>query len=92
MFPLNLHTFYSFLLEHLNGQLVYGMELVGKNAVSHCLKILGNKDPLKAEPGTIRALYGTDSVKNCVHAASNLDAALEVSIHKVILYALSFKH
>ncbi|CAH2050548.1 unnamed protein product, partial [Iphiclides podalirius] len=68
---------FPFLLEHLNEQLVYGMELVGKNAVSHCLKILGHKDPLKAEPGTIRALYGSDSVKNCVHAASNSDAALQ---------------
>ncbi|KPJ08719.1 Nucleoside diphosphate kinase 7 [Papilio machaon] len=68
---------FPFLLEHLSGQLVYGMELVGKEAVSHCIKILGDRDPLKAEPGTIRALYGTDSVRNCVHAASNPEGALQ---------------
>ncbi|XP_068626751.1 nucleoside diphosphate kinase homolog 7-like isoform X2 [Battus philenor] len=68
---------FAFLLEHLNGQLVYGMELIGKDAVSNCLKILGHRDPLKAEPGTIRALYGTDSVRNCVHAASSVKSAME---------------
>ncbi|CAK1602171.1 unnamed protein product [Parnassius mnemosyne] len=68
---------FPFLLEHLNGQLVFGMELVGKDAVSHCLKIIGDPDPVKAESGTIRALYGTDSVRNCVHTSSNPEAALQ---------------
>ncbi|CAG4978348.1 unnamed protein product [Parnassius apollo] len=69
---------FPFLLEHLNGQLVFGMELVGKDAVSNCLKIIGDPDPVKAEPGTIRALYGTDLVRNCVHTSSNPEAALQV--------------
>ncbi|KPI94956.1 Nucleoside diphosphate kinase 7 [Papilio xuthus] len=68
---------FPFLLEHLSGQLVYGMELVGKEAVSNCIKMLGDRDPLKAEPGTIRALYGIDSVRNCVHAASSPEGALQ---------------
>ncbi|CAG9581535.1 unnamed protein product [Danaus chrysippus] len=68
---------YPFLVEHLIGQLVYGMELVGKDAVETCVKLLGDKDPLKAEPGTIRALYGTDPVRNCAHASTDLESAAE---------------
>ncbi|CAH2102387.1 unnamed protein product [Euphydryas editha] len=68
---------FPFLLDYLTGQQVYGLELVGKDSVSACLKILGDKDPLKAEPGTVRALYGTDPVRNCAHVSSSPEAALE---------------
>ncbi|XP_030027568.2 nucleoside diphosphate kinase 7 [Manduca sexta] len=68
---------FPFLLDFLTGQLIYGLELVGKDAVSVCLKLLGERDPSKAAPGTIRALYGTDMVRNCVHASGTLEAAME---------------
>lgn len=45
-------------------------------AQSH--KILGNRDPLKAEPGTIRALYGSDAVRNCMHVSTDEEGALQV--------------
>lgn len=60
--------------------MVYGLELVGKDAVETCVKLLGDKDPSKAEPGTIRSLYGTDPVRNCAHASSDLESAAEVNI------------
>lgn len=69
---------FRFLLDFLTGQLVYGLELVGKDAVEVCVKLLGDKDPLKAAPGTIRALYGTDPVRNCVHVSSSPEAAIQV--------------
>ncbi|KAJ0182446.1 hypothetical protein K1T71_001815 [Dendrolimus kikuchii] len=68
---------FPFLLDYLTGQLVYGIELVGKNTVSRCKKLLGDRDPTKADPGTIRALYGTDPVRNCVHVSADPGAALE---------------
>ncbi|XP_026487869.1 nucleoside diphosphate kinase 7 [Vanessa tameamea] len=68
---------FPFLLDYLSGQQVYGLELVGKDSVSACVKVLGNKDPLKAEPGTIRALYGTDPVRNCAHVSTSPEDALE---------------
>lgn len=71
---------YRFLMEHLSGQLVYGMELVGKNAVALAKEILGDKDPIKAKPGTIRALYGTDPVKNCVDVSTDAKTAIQVFI------------
>lgn len=66
-------------MDFLTGQLVYGLELVGKDAVSVCVKSLGDRDPAKAAPGTIRALYGTDPVRNCVHASSTPDNAIQVN-------------
>ncbi|XP_023934059.2 nucleoside diphosphate kinase 7 isoform X2 [Bicyclus anynana] len=68
---------FPFLLDHLTGQQVFCMELVGSESVTACVKILGHKDPLKAEPGTIRALYGTDPVRNCAHVSPSTDAAVE---------------
>ncbi|CAH4031241.1 nucleoside diphosphate kinase 7 isoform X1 [Pieris brassicae] len=68
---------FPFLLEHLTGDLVYGMELVGKDAVALSKQIIGDKDPMKAKPGTIRALYGTDPVKNCVDVSSDAETAIQ---------------
>ncbi|KOB58205.1 Nucleoside diphosphate kinase 7, partial [Operophtera brumata] len=68
---------FPFLLDYLTGELVYGMELVGTDAVSVCVKILGDQDPAKAASGTIRALYGLDPVRNCVHASTTVDNAVQ---------------
>lgn len=78
--------YFRFLMEYLTGQLVYGMELVGKDAVAACIECLGDQDPLKAAPGTIRALYGTDPIRNCVHASSSADAALVVCIRLFVTF------
>ncbi|KAJ8736242.1 hypothetical protein PYW08_006898 [Mythimna loreyi] len=70
---------YPFLLDHLTNQLVFGAEFVGKDAVSVAKEIIGDKDPHKAAPGTIRALYGVDPVRNCIHASSTIeDAAFDI--------------
>ncbi|XP_050681384.1 nucleoside diphosphate kinase 7-like isoform X2 [Leptidea sinapis] len=68
---------FPFLFEQLTDALVYGLELVGNNAVSNCAKLIGDRDPLKAEPNTIRALYGKDPVRNCVHCAPDPEAAVK---------------
>ncbi|XP_039757253.1 nucleoside diphosphate kinase 7 [Pararge aegeria] len=68
---------FPFLLEYLTGQQVYCLELVGRESVTACIKILGHRDPLKAEPGSIRALYGTDAVRNCAHVSPTPEAAVE---------------
>ncbi|CAG9135190.1 unnamed protein product [Plutella xylostella] len=68
---------YPFLLEHLSGQHVYGVQLVGHDAVNQAVKVFGDRDPSKAAPGTIRALYGTDNVRNCAHISATLDLACQ---------------
>lgn len=67
---------FPFLLDHLTDQQVFGLELVGRDAHSRCLELLGDRDPLKAATGTIRALYGTDPVRNCVHSSESPQEAL----------------
>ncbi|CAH0405301.1 unnamed protein product [Chilo suppressalis] len=68
---------FPFLLEYLTGQLAYGLELVGKGAVSILIETLGDGDPMKATAGTIRSLYGSDPVRNCMHAAASQEDAVE---------------
>ncbi|KAJ2947961.1 hypothetical protein O0L34_g9753 [Tuta absoluta] len=68
---------YPFLLEYIGGNYTFVLELVGKNIYEVTAKIVGDRDPLKAEPGTIRALYGTDSVRNCVHISNSEEIARE---------------
>lgn len=63
----------------MSSGLVYGMELVGKEAVTKSKQIIGDPDPTKAEPSSIRALYGTDTVRNCIHVASSKEHALKVN-------------
>ncbi|XP_053619643.1 nucleoside diphosphate kinase homolog 7 isoform X2 [Plodia interpunctella] len=68
---------FPFLSEFLGGKMVCGLELVGKDAVAHCNRVVGDNDPLKAEPGTIRALYGLDPVRNCVYCSPTSESSFE---------------
>lgn len=67
------------------------MELVGKDAVSVCLECLGDPDPHKAAPGTIRALYGTDPVRNCGDASATSEDAVFVSNQFIMALLYSYK-
>lgn len=67
-----------FILDYLTSDLVYGMEVVGKDVIATSNKVVGDKDPMKAEPGTIRALYGTDPVRNCLQLTSSLQHGYKV--------------
>ena len=40
-----------------------------ENAIDDLRELVGNTDPSKAAPGTIRALYGTNVTQNGVHAS-----------------------
>lgn len=55
--------------------------LSGEDAVDHVRRINGATDPVKADPGTIRDLFGTDTQRNCVHgSASDEDAKREIAL------------
>lgn len=75
---LTCYNHFRFLLDYLSNQLVYGMELVGKDAVNVFMTLLGDQDPNKAAPGTIRAMYGLDPIRNCAHSSTSLQSAMEV--------------
>lgn len=55
--------------------------LSGEDAVERVRRINGATDPVKADPGTIRDLYGTDMQRNCVHgSATAADAEREMTL------------
>ena len=52
--------------------LVLGLEVVGDNAISNWRMIAGPTNPAQAKteaPKSIRAIFGTDSLRNAIHAA-----------------------
>lgn len=47
----------------------------GENAVAAWRGLMGATDPLKAEPGTIRALYGREMPDNAAHGSDSAGSA-----------------
>lgn len=63
--------FFSDLVRYMtSGPVVLG-RLERENAVNHWRSVIGATDPLKAEPGTIRKLYGTNIEANAVHGSDS---------------------
>ena len=51
-----------------------------ENAIAHLRQTMGATDSKKAEPGTLRNLYGTDIERNAIHGSDSAEnAAKEVS-------------
>lgn len=46
-----------------------------ENAVAHLRKTMGATDSKKAEPGTLRNLYGTDIERNAIHGSDSPENA-----------------
>ena len=68
------HFFNSFLEFMLSGPVVATV-WEGENIIERSRKLIGATDSPKAEPGTLRNLYGTDSRKNLVHGSDSVDSA-----------------
>ena len=65
--------FYNDLCAYLSSGPIYVMVLEGKNAVLKNREIMGATDPLKAEEGTLRKLYGLSIDKNSVHGSDSVE-------------------
>lgn len=46
------------------------------NAVQHYRKVIGATDPAKADPGTVRKLYGANVGENAVHGSDSVENGL----------------
>lgn len=54
--------------------------LAGEDAIARWRKVMGATDPIQAEEGTIRRLYGTNIERNAVHGSDSPEsAAFELS-------------
>ena len=64
--------FYNELCNYLSSGPIIVMILEGENAVSKNRQLMGATDPLKAEEGTLRKMYGISIDKNSVHGSDSL--------------------
>ena len=67
--------FYDDLCSYLSSGPIVVMILEGEEAISNNRKIMGATDPLKAEEGTLRKMYGLSISKNSVHGSDSLENA-----------------
>jgi len=67
--------FYNDLCNYLSSGPICVMILEGENAISINRQLMGATDPLKAEEGTLRKMYGLSIDKNSVHGSDSIDNA-----------------
>jgi len=67
--------FYEDLCNYLSSGPIIVMVLEGENAVLKNRELMGATDPLKAEEGTLRKMYGISIDKNSVHGSDSIENA-----------------
>jgi len=64
--------FYDDLCEYLSSGTIVAMILEGENAIAKNRQLMGATDPMKAEEGTLRKMYGLSIDKNSVHGSDSI--------------------
>ena len=67
--------FYGELCNYLSSGPIIVIILSGENAVLRNRELMGATDPLKAEEGTLRKMYGISIDKNSVHGSDSVENA-----------------
>ena len=67
--------FYKNLCNYLSSGPIVVMVLEGEGAIFKNRQIMGATDPLKAEEGTLRKMYGLSIDKNSVHGSDSVENA-----------------
>jgi len=67
--------FYGELCNYLSSGPITVMILEDENAVLRNRELMGATDPLKAEEGTLRKMYGLSIDKNSVHGSDSVENA-----------------
>lgn len=73
--------FYEGLVDFMSSGPIVVMILRHDNAVEEFRKVIGSTDPNKAEPGTIRKLYGVSVQMNAVHGSDSDENAIKESAY-----------
>jgi nucleoside-diphosphate kinase len=63
--------FFAPLVKYMSSGPVVVGRLERDNAVEHWRKVIGSTDPLKADPGTIRRMFGMSIEANAVHGSDS---------------------
>ena len=69
-------AFYPELEGFMRSSPVIALAVTGDGAVTAVRALAGPTNPAKADPGTIRADFGTDVMANAVHASDSPEAAV----------------
>lgn len=73
--------FYQKLIHYMTSGDIIVLLIEGNDAINKWRDIIGNTDPLKAKPGTIRRQYALNKTQNSVHGSSSEnDAIREINI------------
>ncbi len=73
--------YFEKLIAYVTRSPLVAMELQGRDAIARVRLINGCTDPAKADPDTIRGLYGINASENTVHASdSRVSAEREIAI------------
>ena len=67
--------FYEDLCIYLSSGPIVVMILEGENAIAKNRQLMGATDPLKADEGTIRKMFGVSIDKNSVHGSDSIENA-----------------
>ena len=67
--------FYTDLVSYMTSGPVMVQVLQGDNAIARNRELMGATDPVKADPGTIRADFATSIEENVVHGSDGPDTA-----------------
>ena len=65
--------FYDKLCNYLSSGPIVAMILEGEDVVSKNRQLMGVTDPIKAEEGTLRKMYGISIDKNSVHGSDSIE-------------------
>jgi len=67
--------FFERLVNHITSAPIIAVVFEGEGAVAGIRKAMGATDPAKAEPGTIRADFGSSIERNAVHGSDSVETA-----------------
>lgn len=74
--------FYPSLVNFITSGPVIAMVWEGRDAIAVCRRVIGNTDPEKAEPGTIRFDFGQAPQRNIIHGCDSPESA----VREIALY------
>jgi len=69
--------FYKDLCAYMSSGPIVVMRLEGDNAIVRWRELMGATDPLKAEPGTLRRMFGKSIESNATHGSDAPETAAE---------------
>ncbi len=67
--------FFEDLIRYITSTPIIAIVFEGEGAVEVIRKAMGATDPARAEPGTIRADFGSDIQRNAVHGSDSIETA-----------------